>query len=99
MTTRQMTTRHVITLNAGSSSIKFALYEFDNGGAVPLAVGLVEHLGGQNHLKVRSGQTVTHAGGRSSSGMQNSGAPGAGIPNGDTLPVRIHREPHVEELT
>jgi len=55
-----MSARHVVTLNAGSSSIKFSLYEVLDGATQPLAVGLVEQLGGQTHLKVRAGTAVIH---------------------------------------
>ena len=34
--------RPIVTLNAGSSSIKFALFELDGGDPLALAVGLVE---------------------------------------------------------
>ena len=45
--------RHILTLNAGSSSIKFALFEV--GGAEPtvLSVGLAEMLGGERRIRVR----------------------------------------------
>ena len=33
--------RHVVTLNAGSSSIKFALFEIDEGAPMAFALGLV----------------------------------------------------------
>jgi len=45
-------TRHVVTLNAGSSSIKFALFELDGHDPLALAIGLVEMLGDKRHLKV-----------------------------------------------
>ncbi|MGO9740825.1 MAG: acetate/propionate family kinase [Roseiarcus sp.] len=41
---------HVLTLNAGSSSIKFAL--FDGGGLVLRAAGEVEGLGGGDHARL-----------------------------------------------
>ena len=44
--------RHVVTLNAGSSSIKFALFELDGGEPLALAIGLVEMDGNQRHIKV-----------------------------------------------
>jgi acetate kinase len=47
--------RHVVTLNAGSSSIKFALFELNGREPLALAVGLVEMLGEQRRLKVRDG--------------------------------------------
>jgi acetate kinase len=52
--------RHVVTLNAGSSSIKFALFELDDGDPLALAVGLVEMAGNQRRMKVqdRDGLTV-----------------------------------------
>ncbi len=55
-----MTLRHVVTLNAGSSSIKFSLYAFDVAGSQALAVGLVEQVHGQSHLKVRAAGAVIH---------------------------------------
>jgi acetate kinase len=47
--------RHVVTLNAGSSSIKFALFELDGRDPVALAIGLVEMLGEQRRIKVHDG--------------------------------------------
>jgi acetate kinase len=44
---------HVVTLNAGSSSIKFALFELDDGEPHALALGLVESVNGVRHIKVR----------------------------------------------
>ena len=44
--------RHVITLNAGSSSIKFALFELDGGEPVALAIGLAEMLDATRRIKV-----------------------------------------------
>ena len=46
---------HVMTLNAGSSSIKFALFELDHGDPQALAVGLAEKTGATRHMKVRDG--------------------------------------------
>jgi acetate kinase len=46
-------TRHVVTLNAGSSSIKFALFEVDGNEISPLAVGLTEMVGEQRRMNVR----------------------------------------------
>jgi acetate kinase len=48
-------TRHVITLNAGSSSIKFALFEVDGGEPKTRAVGLAEIVGDARHMIVRDG--------------------------------------------
>jgi acetate kinase len=45
-------TTHVLTLNAGSSSIKFALYDET---LVAIGTGQVEGLGASPHFKVRSG--------------------------------------------
>ena len=49
-------TRHLVTLNSGSSSIKFSLYAAgdagDGGGLTPLAVGLVEMVGPGGRLVV-----------------------------------------------
>jgi acetate kinase len=47
--------RHVVTLNAGSSSIKFALFELDGRDPVALAIGLVEMLGEARCIKVHKG--------------------------------------------
>ena len=52
---------HVVTLNAGSSSIKFALFEVNHAAPHALALGLVEELGTARHLRVRDGTgAVTH---------------------------------------
>lgn len=48
-----MSRRHVVTLNAGSSSIKFALFELNGGEPEALAVGLVEMVGKERRVKVR----------------------------------------------
>jgi acetate kinase len=54
-------TRHVITLNAGSSSIKFALCELDDGVAHVLVTGLAEMLSEERRLTVRDADDkVTH---------------------------------------
>ncbi|PPQ36030.1 acetate/propionate family kinase [Rhodopila globiformis] len=45
-------TRYVVTLNAGSSSIKFALFEVEGEDHAALATGLVEMTGAQRHLAV-----------------------------------------------
>jgi acetate kinase len=45
---------HVITLNAGSSTIKFALFALDKGAPEALAIGLVEQLGDVRHLKLHN---------------------------------------------
>jgi acetate kinase len=50
--------RHVVTLNAGSSSIKFALFELNGGEPVALAIGLVEMLGETRRIKVSNGDGV-----------------------------------------
>ena len=44
--------RHVVTLNAGSSTIKFALFELDRGEPLALATGLVEMERNQRRMKV-----------------------------------------------
>ena len=46
--------RHVVTLNAGSSSIKFSFYEADTTPRA-LAIGLVEMVGSDRHIIVRDG--------------------------------------------
>jgi acetate kinase len=53
-------TRHLVTLNSGSSSIKFSLYEAD-GGLNALAIGLIEMVGPGGRLVVRDGAgAITH---------------------------------------
>ncbi|MGF1447427.1 MAG: acetate/propionate family kinase [Pikeienuella sp.] len=50
-------TDHALTLNAGSSSIKFGLFELGaaaDGGPEERASGLVERIGGQAHIKAKS---------------------------------------------
>lgn len=51
---------HVVTLNAGSSSIKFALYAAEDEEASPLALGLAEMTGEERRIRVRdnSGATI-----------------------------------------
>jgi acetate kinase len=51
---------HVVTLNAGSSSIKFALFAVDGEEITSLALGLAEMTGEQRRMKVRdrAGSTV-----------------------------------------
>ncbi|CAM5764334.1 acetate kinase [Labrys miyagiensis] len=52
---------HVITLNAGSSSIKFALFGVNGEEPRPLAVGIAEMVGDSRRIKVRDGDgKVTH---------------------------------------
>ena len=51
--------RHVVTLNAGSSSIKFALYVAEDGEASPLALGLAEMTGEERRIKVRDNSGAT----------------------------------------
>nr|WP_294556945.1 acetate/propionate family kinase [uncultured Rhodopila sp.] len=64
--------RHVITLNAGSSSIKFALCEVDDDSPKVLVTGLAEMLSDERRLTVRdAADTVTH---------QEQWAAGSGIP-------------------
>jgi acetate kinase len=46
---------HVVTLNAGSSSIKYALFELDHGDPQALAMGLVDSVGDKRHIKVKDG--------------------------------------------
>jgi acetate kinase len=46
-------TGHVVTLNAGSSSIKFAVFAWNDGALSMLADGLVELFGTQRHIRVR----------------------------------------------
>lgn len=47
---------HVVTLNAGSSSIKYALFEVDSGPPQMVASGLVEHLGTFRHIRIHNGE-------------------------------------------
>jgi acetate kinase len=53
--------RHIVALNAGSATIKFALFELDASGPRALAAGLAETFGHMRHLSARNpaGQ-VTH---------------------------------------
>ena len=48
-------TTHVVTLNAGSSSIKFALFRSDGAALAAQAVGQVEMAGDQRRLTVEDG--------------------------------------------
>jgi acetate kinase len=48
-------TTHVITLNAGSSSIKFALFKADDGAPEAQAVGQVEMAGAGRRMKIEDG--------------------------------------------
>jgi acetate kinase len=47
-----VTLRHVVTLNAGSSSIRFALYQVEHGQAELLAVDVMEQVAGRHHPEV-----------------------------------------------
>ncbi|MBM3552373.1 MAG: acetate/propionate family kinase [Alphaproteobacteria bacterium] len=51
--------RHVVTLNAGSSSIKFALYAAEDEEASPLALGLAEMMGEERRIRVRDNSGAT----------------------------------------
>ena len=49
-------TRAVLTLNAGSSSIKFSLYELENGGGIaaePVLSGQIDGIGVKAHIKAK----------------------------------------------
>lgn len=46
--------QHVITFNAGSSSIKFALFETGGTNLSAVASGLVEMVGGDRHIEARN---------------------------------------------
>ena len=48
-------TRHVVTLNAGSSSIKFALFQAGDGEPVALAAGQAEMVGARRHIAISDG--------------------------------------------
>jgi acetate kinase len=55
-------TRHIFTFNAGSSSIKFALFQTDGNALSALASGLVEMVGEKRHIEARnSSGAKTHA--------------------------------------
>ncbi|MGE4046793.1 MAG: acetate/propionate family kinase [Acetobacteraceae bacterium] len=47
--------RHVITLNAGSSSVKYALFDVDQPEPTLLAAGLAEMVRDGRHVRVRDG--------------------------------------------
>jgi acetate kinase len=47
--------RHVVALNAGSSSIKYAFFELDGQAPRALAVGLAEMVGSARHIRVHDG--------------------------------------------
>jgi len=51
--------RHVVTLNAGSSSIKFALFELNGGEPLALAIGQVEMHADTRRIKVSDGDGAT----------------------------------------
>jgi acetate kinase len=64
--------RHVITLNAGSSSIKFALFELPDHSPRLLASGLAETAGHDRHIRVKNpAGVVTH---------EESWESGSGVP-------------------
>jgi acetate kinase len=54
-----MISRVILCLNAGSSSLKFALYQIADGGENPLAQGAVEHDGQRARLWLHSAQQRT----------------------------------------
>src|SRR5579862_5591261 len=57
----RLTMAHVMTLNAGSSSIKFALFTADHSEPEALAMGIVDMHGEARHLRVRGPDgEVTH---------------------------------------
>lgn len=51
--------RHVVTLNAGSSSIKFALFAAEDDETSPLALGLAEMTGEEQRIRVRDNSGAT----------------------------------------
>jgi acetate kinase len=51
--------RHVVTLNAGSSSIKFALFALDGGEPKALALGMVDAIGGRRRLSAHDAAGAT----------------------------------------
>jgi acetate kinase len=64
--------RYVITLNAGSSSIKFALFAVDGAALTAIAVGLADMLAEERRIKVHDGAgKVTH---------EESWQAGSGVP-------------------
>lgn len=55
-------TRHIVTFNAGSSSIKFALFEANGDAPSALASGLVEMVGDKRRIEARNNTGAkTHA--------------------------------------
>jgi acetate kinase len=61
-------TQQVVTLNAGSSSIKFAVFDQDGGAPTMIAAGLAEMVGAARHILVRDrAAVVLHEEGWSSS--------------------------------
>lgn len=44
---------HILTINAGSSSVKFSLQKIAGGQLAPLAMGLIEGIGGKAHFSVK----------------------------------------------
>jgi acetate kinase len=48
-------TRHIVTLNAGSATIKFALFDAAADNVTPLATGLAETLGEERRITVHDG--------------------------------------------
>jgi acetate kinase len=57
-----MSNQHVMTFNAGSSSIKFALFETDGTTLSAIASGLVEMVGGKRHIEAHNSDGAkTHA--------------------------------------
>lgn len=57
-----MTLPVALTLNAGSSSLKFSLYDISGGAGEPaqMAIGLLENIGGQPRLKADLGEVAGH---------------------------------------
>ena len=64
-------TRHVMTLNAGSSSIKFALFELNGAGPKALVTGLAEMLRDERRINVRdaAGAVIHEEGWTAGSGI------------------------------
>jgi acetate kinase len=52
-------TRHVVTLNAGSSSIKFALFAAEDAALSVVSIGVVEMLSEQRRITIRDGAGKT----------------------------------------
>ncbi len=50
-------TGHALTINAGSSSIKIALFDLSGEAPTERMSGLIERIGGEPHVKAKSAET------------------------------------------